>query len=308
MRHTGIAPMRATPAERPPTGPGWAFELKWDGYRTIAFVDVLEREVRLQSSNQIDVTGRWPELGALWHSVNARSAILDGEAVVLDEHNIPRFELLQRGEGPVTYVVFDLLELDGMDATGLPYEQRRRLLREAVEDGDNWFVPEHYVDGMALFEASRARGLEGVVAKRLDSVYSAGKRSNSWRKIKNRAGQEVVIGGWTTGNGGRSSTFGALLVGVYEDGSLRYSGGVGTGFDGAMLDRLTSELAAREADACPFDPIPPREVTRQAHWVRPELVAQIAFTEWTIEGILRHAAFVGLRDDKSPTDVVREPF
>jgi bifunctional non-homologous end joining protein LigD len=300
--------MRATPAERPPTGPEWAFELKWDGYRTIAFVDVLEREVRLQSSNQIDVTARWPELGTIWHSVNARSAILDGEAVVLDENNIPRFELLQRGAGPVTYVVFDLLELDGMDATGLPYDQRRRLLREAVEDGENWFVPDYHLDGLALLEASQARGLEGVVAKRLDSPYSVGKRSNAWRKIKNRAGQEVVIGGWTTGNGGRATTFGALLVGVYEHGRLRYSGGVGTGFDGAMLDRLTSELAARQIDACPFDPIPPREVTRQAHWVRPELVAQIAFTEWTIEGILRHAAFVGLRDDKSPTDVVRELF
>jgi bifunctional non-homologous end joining protein LigD len=298
--------MRATPAERPPTGPEWAFELKWDGYRTIAFVDVLERDVRLQSSNQIDVTARWPELGTIWHSVNARSAILDGEAVVLDENNIPRFELLQRGDGAVTYVVFDLLELDGMDATGLPYEQRRRLLREAVDDGENWFVPEHHLDGMALLEASRARGLEGVVAKRLDSPYSAGKRSNAWRKIKNRAGQEVVIGGWTTGNRGRATTFGALLVGVYEDGLLRYSGGVGTGFDGAMLDRLTSELSARQIDACPFDPIPPREVTRQAHWVRPELIAQIAFTEWTIDGILRHASFVGLRDDKSPTDVVRE--
>ena len=145
--------MRATATDRLPTGAEWAFELKWDGYRTIAFVDVLERDVRLQSSNQIDVTARWPELGMLWHSVNARSAILDGEAVVLDENNIPRFELLQRGDGAVTYVVFDLLELDGMDATGLPYEQRRRLLREAVEDGDHWFVPDHHLDGAALFEA-----------------------------------------------------------------------------------------------------------------------------------------------------------
>jgi bifunctional non-homologous end joining protein LigD len=307
MRRTGIAPMRATAADRLPTGAEWAFELKWDGYRTIAFVDVLERDVRLQSSNQIDVTARWPELGTLWHSVNARSAILDGEAVVLDENNIPRFELMQRGEGPVTYVVYDLLEHDGMDATGLPYEQRRRLLREAVEDGENWFVPETYTDGAALFEAIRARGLEGVIAKRLDSPYIAGKRTNSWRKVKNRPGQEVVIGGWTTGSGGRASTFGALLVGVYEDGHLRYSGGVGTGFDGAMLDRLTAELEARSIDVCPFDPVPPREVVRNAHWVRPELVAQIAFTEWTLDGILRQSSFVGLRDDKNPTDVVREP-
>jgi bifunctional non-homologous end joining protein LigD len=299
--------MRATATDRLPTGAEWAFELKWDGYRTIAFVDVLERDVRLQSSNQIDVTARWPELGMLWHSVNARSAILDGEAVVLDENNIPRFELLQRGDGAVTYVVFDLLELDGMDATGLPYEQRRRLLREAVEDGDHWFVPEHHLDGAALFEASRARGLEGVIAKRLDSPYTAGKRTNSWRKVKNRVGQEVVIGGWTTGSGGRSTTFGALLVGVYEDGHLRYSGGVGTGFDGAMLERLTAELATRTIAECPFDPVPPREVGRSAHWVKPELVAQIAFTEWTFDGILRHASFVGLRDDKDPSDVVREP-
>jgi bifunctional non-homologous end joining protein LigD len=299
--------MRATAADRLPTGAEWAFELKWDGYRTIAFVDVLERDVRLQSSNQIDVTARWPELGMLWHGVNARSAILDGEAVVLDENNIPRFELLQRGDGAVTYVVFDLLELDGMDATGLPYEQRRRLLREAIEDGDHWFVPDNYLDGGALFEASRARGLEGVIAKRLDSPYIAGRRTNSWRKVKNRAGQEVVIGGWTTGSGGRATTFGALLVGVYEDGHLRYSGGVGTGFDGAMLDRLTAELTARTITECPFDPVPPREVVRNAHWVRPELVAQTAFTEWTLDGILRQASFVGLRDDKNPADVVREP-
>jgi bifunctional non-homologous end joining protein LigD len=308
MRRAGIVPMRATAAEHPPTGEGWAFELKWDGYRTLAFVDVLERDVRLQSSNQIDVTARWPELGALWHSVNARSTVLDGEVVVLDDNGIPRFELLQRGDGAATYVVFDLLELDGMDATAIPYEQRRRLLREAVEDGENWFVPEHYLDGTALMDASRARGLEGVVAKRLDSPYVAGKRSNAWRKIKNRVGQEVVIGGWSTGNRGRASSFGALLVGVYEDGRLRYSGGVGTGFDGAMLDRLTRELASLATDVCPFEPVPPREVTRQAHWVRPQLVAQIAFTEWTFDGILRQASFVGLRDDKAPTDVVREPF
>jgi bifunctional non-homologous end joining protein LigD len=299
--------MRATAADRLPVGPEWAFELKWDGYRTIAFVDVLAREVRLQSSNQIDVTPRWPELATLWQGVNARSAIIDGEAVALDDHGVPRFELLQRGERPITYVVFDLIELDGMDATALTYEQRRRLVREAVEDGDHWFVPPHHLDGAALLEASRERGLEGVVAKRLDSTYTTGKRSNLWRKIKNRAGQEVVIGGWTSGKQARASTFGALMVGVYENGSLRYSGGVGSGFDQATLDRLTRELAARATDECPFDPVPPREITRHAHWVKPELVAAVQFTEWTFDGILRHAVFLGLRDDKDPLDVVREP-
>ena len=234
--------------------------------------------------------------------------MLDGELVALDDQGRPRFELLG-GDTPVTYVLFDLLELDGKDLTGLPFRDRRRLLDQAMEPGPHWIVgPWQEGDGAALLEASRERDLEGIMAKRLDSTYLPGRRSSAWRKIKNRHRQEMVIGGWTEGERARASTFGALLVGYYEGDVLRYAGGVGTGFTEKVLRALTSELGGpRHADVSVRPSAHAVQLRHQrAHWVRPELVGEVEFAEWTDEGILRHPSFLGLRDDKDPREVVRE--
>jgi bifunctional non-homologous end joining protein LigD len=264
--------------------------------------------VRLQSANLLDVTARWPELGSLPEGVNADAAVLDGEVVALDKAGKPHFQLLQQGEVPRTYVIFDVLSANGRNTMDQPYERRRALLADIVETGPHWMVPAHHIGGGAeLSEASRQQDLEGIVAKRLGSTYQPGKRSPLWRKIKNRHEQELVIAGWTDGTGNRSSTFGSLLVGVYDGDALRYAGGVGTGFNQKLLESLLARLKKLEVKKCPFDPVPPRSVTRSAHWTRPELVAQVHFAEWTDEGIVRQSSFLGLRDDKDPHKVVREP-
>jgi bifunctional non-homologous end joining protein LigD len=304
----GIVPMKAVTGPLPSEAEddAWGYEIKWDGYRTIAFID--DGEVRLQSTNLLDLTQRWPELAGLADGVHASSAVLDGETVVLAPDGTPRFELLQRHEIPVTYVIFDVLSVDGSDTTGLPYEDRRRLLAELVEPGAHWFVPAHQLGGgRELLAAAKAQLLEGVMAKRLGSTYQPGKRSPAWRKIKVRREQELVIGGWTRGTGNREDVFGSVLLGYYEGETLRYAGGVGTGFDRRLLESLQQTFAELATDTCPFDPPPPAAVRRTAQWVRPELICQVAFAEWTFEGIVRQASFLGLRDDKDPRDVVREP-
>jgi bifunctional non-homologous end joining protein LigD len=304
---TGIVPMKAVTGPLPTVDDDqWAYEIKWDGYRAIAFVDA--GGVRLQSSNLLDLTPRWPELGGLWHDVSPRPAVLDGEVVALDPKGAPRFELLQRGEVAVTYVVFDLLSLDDIDAMPLPYEERRRLLHDAITPGSHWIVPNHQTGGgQDLLDAARARGLEGVMAKRLGSTYQPGRRSPAWRKVKVRREQELVVGGWLPGTRARATTFGSLLLGYYEGDKLRYAGAVGSGFDARTLAHLTAELARLATPECPFEPPPPRVVARLAHWVRPELVAQVAFAEWTFDGVVRQASFLGWRDDKDPSEVIREP-
>jgi bifunctional non-homologous end joining protein LigD len=216
--------------------------------------------------------------------------------VVLDEQGRPSFEGLQRHTTQVAFYAFDLLQLAGQDTIALPYEQRRSLLADVLPTGANWAVPAHRVgDGAALLAATAAQGLEGVMAKRLGSVYRPGRRSPDWRKVKNRVRTEVVVGGFTAGTGNRSSTFGALLVGRERpDGSLAFAGGVGTGFTQRLLDDLTAQLRGRATATCPFDPPPPRTVAVGATWVRPELRAHIEITEFTNDGLVRHASFVGL--------------
>jgi bifunctional non-homologous end joining protein LigD len=305
---TGIVPMKAVTGALPSPAEddGWAYEIKWDGYRAIAFVE--DGAARFQSTNLLDLTARWPEMASLPTAVHAASAVLDGEMVALAPDGTPRFELLQRGEVPVTYVVFDVLSIDGRDTTGLAYEDRRRLLMDLVDAGDHWIVPAHHVGGgQALLDAARERSLEGIVAKRLGSTYQPGKRSPAWRKVKVRRQQEIVIGGWTKGTGNREDVFGALLVGYYEGDALRYGGAVGTGFDRRLLQSLQRTLDDLATEKCPFDPPPPAPVRRTARWVRPELVGEIAFAEWTFDGVVRQASFLGLRDDKDPRDVIREP-
>ncbi|WP_254127228.1 hypothetical protein [Aquihabitans sp. G128] len=253
-------------------------------------------------------------------------AVLDGEVVAFDERGRTSFGRLQprmhasdpaqvarlRAEVPISYVVFDLLELDGISTLDLPYLDRRRLLADLVEPAGAWTVPAHQVgDGPDLFAAAAQQGLEGIVAKRVDSTYRPGGRSAAWRKCKVRREQELVVGGWSTGTGGRSTTLGALLVGVHDPAApgrpLRFAGGVGTGFDDATLRDLQARLAELATDDCPFTPRPPSLVTRTAHWVRPELVVQATFGEWTGDGRLRHPSYVGLRTDRDPATVVREP-
>jgi bifunctional non-homologous end joining protein LigD len=214
---------------------------------------------------------------------------------------------------PVTYAVFDVLSLAGHDTCPLPYLDRRRLVADLVATTPRWRVPAHHDDGAALLEAARDGGLEGVMAKKLDSPYLPGKRSPAWRKVKVRRRQELVVGGWWPGEGARDGRLGSLLVGVHEPGPdggpgpLRYAGRVGTGFNAAELARLAGLLAPLAVEQCPFDPPPPRPVVRVARWARPELVVEVAFAEWTADGVLRHPSYLGQRTDKDPAEVVREP-
>lgn len=315
-----LLPMKAVTGALPADETGWAFEIKWDGVRVLS--SVARTGVRLRSSRGNDITGRYPELRRLTDALADHTAILDGEVVAFDEHGRPNFGLLQtrmhlasatevakRAETvPITYVVFDLIELDGNDVMPLAYTERRRVLRELLPDDGCWTVPaeQHAGNGEALMNAVRERGLEGVMAKRVDSPYLAGKRSSSWVKAKARLRQEFVIGGWQAGEGNRTGQLGSLLVGVYDGDTFRYCGKVGTGFSMRELSRLAELLESMAIDQSPFDPPPPRPIERVAHYVRPELVAEVEFGEWTGEGILRHPSYLGLRDDKTPTDVVRE--
>lgn len=302
-----VAPMLATAGDLPVDDDAWAYEVKWDGYRTLAFLD--HGTLRLQSRNLLDVTSRWPELAGLAGSVPPGLTVLDGETVAVEpDTGRPSFGALQRGEGVVRYVAFDVLVLDGHETCSLPYERRRELLRSGLEPAPRWSVPAHRVGGGAdLLVAARDHGLEGIIAKRLGSTYQPGRRSAAWRKVKIRHQQEVVIGGYTRGQGSRRATFGALLVGVHDDAVLRFAGAVGTGFDDATLHDLACRLQLLETPEPPFRSPVPAAVRRTAVWVQPVLVAEVAFTEWTADGLLRQASFVGLRDDKSPDEVVREP-
>jgi bifunctional non-homologous end joining protein LigD len=292
----GVAAMKAVLGSLPAPGDDhlWAFEVKWDGYRTLAHAN--GGRVRLQSSNAIDVTAKYPELSGLADAVHGTSAVLDGELVVLDDTGRPNFGLLQSHAAQVVFYAFDILSLNGLDTIGLPYEDRRSLLDGALESGQNWAVPAHRVgDGADLVEVTRERGLEGVMAKRLGSLYIPGKRSPNWRKIKHRRRETLWIGGWHEGTGSRQSTFGSLLLGVREpDGRLRFAGAVGTGFDQRLLDELTAVTRAHGQSECPFTPPPPREVVRQAHWMNPVLQATIEIGEWTNDGIVRHPSFIEL--------------
>lgn len=287
-----VAPMKAALGSLPTDDDRWAYEIKYDGYRSFAFVD--GTSVRLQSTKGLDVSNTYPEIAELHVGVHADVAILDAEFVVLDDDGRPRFELVQRHERPGALYIFDVLRVDDHDTIGLPYEDRRRLLGQLVEPGDNWLVPSHRIGGgAALVEATR--DLEGIMAKRLGSPYTPGKRSPNWRKIKHRRRVDVVIGGFTTGDGNRSDTFGSLLVGRPDGDRLAFAGGVGTGFNQATLDTLHRRLRDLEVESCPFEPTPPATYLRGAHWVEPTLTATIEMAEFTNVGLVRHASFIELR-------------
>lgn len=303
-----------------PTGPGWSYELKWDGIR--ALVEVRGGQVTLWSSNGRDITVTYPELASLGPTFAHLDVVLDGEVVALQDGR-PSFGKLQyrmhvsdptdaarrAAEQPVALVLFDVVEIGGQSTTGLAWQARRQLLESLADDlPDGVELARTFPDGAALLEVARTRGFEGVMAKRVDSFYDPGRRSQGWRKIKVRLRQEVVIGGWQPGEGVRFGRPGSLLVGYHEPagGPLRYAGKVGTGFSDAELARLQGLFAERAVESSPFDPPPPRPIERVARYVHPDLVCELEFGDWTDEGILRHSSYLGLRDDKDAADVVRE--
>jgi bifunctional non-homologous end joining protein LigD len=315
-----LRPMLAVPADSPPTGDGWAHEFKWDGVRAIVTVD--GGRPRVTSRNDRDVTTAYPETRALAEAMGSTQAVLDGELVALDDAGRPSFERLQRRmhltnaaqvrrlqtEVPVTFLVFDLLHLDGRSLLDEPYDERRRLLESLELSGPHWATsPSFDGDGATILSASTAQGLEGIVSKRRDSRYFAGKRSDCWLKVKPVATREAVIGGWEPGKGNRQGQIGALHLGVTTDEGLAYVGQVGSGFSEATLRDLAARLAPLHRPDPPFVTPVPRDQARGAHWVEPVLVAEVAYSSWTKDGKLRHPTYRGLRPDKDPSEVVREP-
>jgi bifunctional non-homologous end joining protein LigD len=317
---TLIRPMLAVLREELPRDDGaWGYEFKWDGVRAVVYVD--GGRPRVLSRNDRDVTGSYPELRAMAESLGSTQVILDGEIVAMDEAGRPSFGALQNRmhvtdaaqvrrlatQTPATFLAFDVLYLNGRSLLTEPYTERRRLLESLTLAGPSWQTPPSFVGGgEAVFAASKQQGLEGVIAKRLDSRYYAGKRSDCWLKLKNIRTQEVVIGGWKPGEGRRQGAIGSLLLGVSGPDGLDYVGHVGTGFTDKMLRDLEADLAPLARDEPPFAAAVPRPHAKDARWVEPRLVGEVAFTEWTRDGRLRHPAWRGLRPDKSPDEVVRE--
>jgi bifunctional non-homologous end joining protein LigD len=302
------APMLASSTDALPRGEEWVFEPKWDGYRAI--VTVAGGETTLTSRNGNDLTERFSECARrVAASLRSPDAVLDGEIAALDEQGRSRFSGLQEGSGTLAVVAFDLLEVDGDPILQLPLVERRARLEELVIAGaGSVLVSPQFDDGDALLTAVGEQGLEGVVAKRLDSTYQPGRRVAEWRKLKVRDGDDVVIVGYTRGQGRRSGGFGSLVVAVNEAGGLRWAGNVGTGFTDAEIERLLGLLRPLRRDDSPLAETPkmPRVKRGDVVWVEPELVAQVEFAEWTHEGRLRAPVYMGLREDKAASDVRRE--
>ena len=305
-----LSPELATLVRAAPTGDDWLHEVKFDGYRMLCR---LERgKAHLRSRNGKDWTAALPAIAHELRRVRADEAWLDGEIAVADAQGRTRFQALQNAlsdpaAGAITYFVFDLLHLDGYDLRAVALRERKRLLRAILPDSDPRIRYSIDIEGAGaeFFRQACALDLEGVVSKRADSPYREGLRTREWVKVKCGRRQEMVIGGFTDPQGAREG-FGALLLGVYDQGELRYAGKVGTGFDARLLTRLRGRLDGLEQKTPAFADPPRGYAARGAHWVKPQLVAEIAFTEWSDDGALRHPSFQGLRDDKKATDVVRE--
>ena len=310
-----LRPMLATAGALPPDD-GWAFEVKWDGVR--ALVAVAAGRLTLTSRTGNDVTSSYPEVAGLGGQLAGRQVLLDAEVVVLDEAGRADFGLLQsrlhvarpgpslRSRTPVQLLVFDVLHLDGASLLGMSYDGRRAVLAGLGLHGEHWQVPEAFLAGGAeLLAATRARGLEGVVAKQRQSDYRPGRRSDSWRKVKHVHRTSAVVGGWKPGEGGRAGRIGSLLLGVQGPDGLLYAGHVGTGFDGAALALLGALLPPLRRRTAPFVDEVPRPHARAALWVEPRLVVEVDYAQWTREGRLRHPSYKGLRDDVAASEVVR---
>jgi bifunctional non-homologous end joining protein LigD len=314
-----LKPMLATPGELPADDAQWAFEVKWDGVRAMSFVD--GGRIRMQSRNDKEFIGSFPEFRELGAHLGSRQCVLDGEIVVMGENGIPDFGRLQHrlhltndsaikrlaATSPASYVVFDVLHLEGRSLTSLSYDERRLRLEGLHLSGNSFVTADAYRDvkGADILKATKEAGLEGVVAKRRNSTYVPGIRSDAWIKVKNVRTQEAVIGGWTEGAGNREGSLGALLLGVPMGRGLRYVGKVGTGFGEDDRAELMDILRPLASTSSPF--VPPSDVTERApHFVRPRYVGEVRFSAWTSAGRLRHPAWRGLRPDKEPADVIVE--
>lgn len=322
-----IRPMLATTIDAIPEQPRsaahaeWAYEMKWDGVRAVVYLD--PDGLRIMSRNDRDVAVSYPELQPMARHLASPGTVLDGEIVALGEDGRPSFGRLQQrmhvsdpGSAaqlsrtvPAVFLAFDLLRLGGESLLGQSYAQRRELLERLDIDTAHWQTPPAFAgSGAEAVQASLDQRLEGVVAKRLDSPYRPGVRSPDWRKAKNIKTQEVIVGGWRPGQGRRTDTIGSLLVGVPDAAGrgLTYVGHVGTGFSQAALAQLSVRLQALRTADSPFATPLPRPDARDAIWVRPTIVGEVAYSEWTAEDRLRHPAWRGLRPDKRPDEVVRE--
>jgi len=312
---TAVEPMKAALSDTPPRGDDWLFEVKWDGVRAIGFIQ--NEELRLRARSGMRCDRQYPELAVVPHQIAAREAVLDGEIAVVDDKGVARFHLIQprimisdpnsithlARKTPVVYFVFDLLYLDGYDLRAVPLSERRKLLEEVASPGGVLRVSDAFAGvGQQMLEAAREHGLEGIVAKHATSVYEP-RRSREWLKIKITGEQEFLIGGFTEPQGSRDY-FGALVLGFHEGGKLRWAGNVGTGFDQKLLASIHAKLKPLIIPKSPFadKPAPERGIT----WVKPELVCEVKFTEWTEDRKLRAPVFLGLRDDKQADEVVRE--
>jgi len=305
-----IRPMLARPSP-PFDSEGHIFELKWDGTRCIAFVD--RRSLRLQNRRLMNITHRYPEFQGLIRGLKVRSAVLDGEIVVFDrgrpdfarlgqrEHidDPERIEILS-GIIPATYVVFDILYLNGKSLMQMHLIERRRLLEGLFPLADNVILSESYTEGRRLFKSAIKRGFEGIMAKEKESPYLPGERSRFWLKIKKASDIDAVVCGFIEGEGSRSRSFGSLILGVYDRGRLMHIGQVGTGFDEETLGRISERLKRAQTGGCPFDVVP--RLKRRALWCRPEMVVRVGYQEWTEDNKLRVPVFKGIRDDKGPEE------
>lgn len=318
-----ILPMKAVAGELPDADGTWGYEMKWDGMRILAFLD--QDGVRLASSNGNSATVAFPELqglSKLLHGLD--SMILDGEAVAIGADGLPNFGALQHRmhvsdpatalerakSTPVTFAIFDLLHLNGHDTAALALSDRRKLLEQVVEDGSHWRLTDQTLDDpVALLQTVAELGIEGIMAKRLDSTYQESTRSKGWIKVKPKLRQEFVVGGWVEGRGGNAGALGSLLLGVMEDVAgrleLRPCGRAGSGLDDATRRWWKEQLTLEEVTESPFcEPV--HFPGRTVHWSQPIHVVEVAFGEWTNEDRLRHPVYLGHRNDKDPAEVVRE--
>jgi bifunctional non-homologous end joining protein LigD len=312
-----IVPMLARAGELPADDGAWAYEVKWDGVRAIAYSE--PGRLRFESRNLNEIGASYPELARLNRALRSHSAVLDGEIVAFDADGRPSFGALQSRmhvsspararrlaqDTPVTYVIFDILWLDGHSLMGRSYDERRAALESLALAGERWQTPAALRGGgRAVLAASAAARLEGVIAKRRNSTYDPGRRSGVWIKLKNVVREELAIGGWLRGEGGRRDRIGALLVGTPgADGALRYAGRVGTGFTDRMLDELAARLEPLARERSPFAP-DGTQPPRQAHFSEPVLIAEVEFLERTKDGLLRAPSFQGLREDRAAEALV----
>ncbi|MGN6429574.1 MAG: DNA ligase D [Gaiellaceae bacterium] len=304
------AAMLATLERDVPKGEGWLFEVKWDGFRALAYLT--QGDARLTSRTGNDLTQRFPNVAKeLPKALKTPNCVLDGEVCAIDEQGRSSFSLMQQGKPgtPIVYFVFDVLEVEGEPLVDLPLRERRKRLEKLIDRRNKTVrISEAFDDGEALLHAAEEQGLEGIMAKRVESRYAVGRRTRDWLKVKTHGRQEFIVAGYTKGQGRRAGTLGSLVLAVRRGRELEYAGNVGTGFTGEEIEKLLAKLRPLERKDSPFREVPKMPKVRKGDvtWVEPKLVAEVEFAEWTHDGHLRAPSYQGLRDDKSADDVVRE--